>query len=78
VLVLVRHGGRGKRSGVEIGKQGSILFELRGQKVARLVAYLDRSQTFADLYIGLRCLRRRADGFRLLSSAVRSFARDAE
>jgi hypothetical protein len=52
VLVLVRHGGRGRRSGVEIGKsEGAILFELRGEKVARLVAYLDRSRAFADLGI---------------------------
>jgi ketosteroid isomerase-like protein len=53
VLVLVRHGGRGKRSGVEIRKsEGAILFELRGEKVARLVAYLDRRRAFGDLDIG--------------------------
>jgi hypothetical protein len=53
VLVLVRHGGRGKRSGVEIGKsEGAILFELAGGKVTRLVAYLDRSRAFADLDTG--------------------------
>jgi hypothetical protein len=53
VLVLVRHGGRGKRSGVEIEKsEGAILFELRKEKVARLVAYLDRRRAFADLGIG--------------------------
>ncbi len=50
VLVLVRHGGRGKRSGVEIVKsEGAVLFELRDGKVARLVAYLDRRRALSDL-----------------------------
>jgi hypothetical protein len=52
VIVLVRHGGRGRRSGVEIGAikfEGAVLFELLREKVVRLVAYLDRSRAFADL-----------------------------
>jgi hypothetical protein len=54
ILALVRHGGRGRRSGLEIGSityEGAVLFELGSAGVRRLVAYLDRKRAFADLVI---------------------------
>ena len=52
VLVLQRHSGRGKTSGVEVGQtwaQGASLFHVRGGKVTRLVGYFDRERAVADL-----------------------------
>ncbi len=52
VLVLLHHGGRGKRSGVEIGPvryAGAVLFDLPAGKVTRLVAYLDRRRAIEEL-----------------------------
>jgi hypothetical protein len=51
VLVLIRFGGRGKTSGVEVGQmqsKGANLFHIRDGKVTRLVIY-DRERAFADL-----------------------------
>jgi ketosteroid isomerase-like protein len=52
VLVLVRYGGRGKTSGMEIAQvrtTGATLFHVGGGKVTRLVFYLDRERALADL-----------------------------
>ena len=52
VLLLVLHGGRGKRSGVDIGQSrfhGAVLFEMRDGSVIRMGAYLDRNRAFAEL-----------------------------
>jgi ketosteroid isomerase-like protein len=54
VLVLVKHSGRGKASGVEIGdlhSLGAQLFEVRGGKVVKCVHYLDADRALADLGI---------------------------
>jgi ketosteroid isomerase-like protein len=55
VLVLQRHSGRGKTSGLEVAQMratGASLFHIRGGKVTRLVGYFDRERALADL--GLR------------------------
>jgi ketosteroid isomerase-like protein len=52
VLVLVHLTGRGKASGLEIGQvetKGADLFHVRGDKVTRLVLYMDRERALADL-----------------------------
>jgi ketosteroid isomerase-like protein len=52
VLVLVRYGGRGKTSGMEIAQvrtTGATLFHISGGKVTRLVFYLDRDRAIAEL-----------------------------
>ena len=52
VLVLQRHSGRGKTSGVDVGQtwaKGASVFHVRGGKVRRLVGYFDRERAFADL-----------------------------
>jgi ketosteroid isomerase-like protein len=52
VLVLIHHYGRGKMSGLEIGKlhsTGANLFHLHAGKVTRIVVYWDRAQALADL-----------------------------
>jgi hypothetical protein len=52
--------GRGKTSGLELEEQSvANLFHLRGDKVTRVVVYLDREQAFADL--GLPPESREAD-----------------
>jgi hypothetical protein len=52
VLVFIRIRGRGKTSGLEVGRmgaKGANLFHLRNGKVARLVLYFDRGRALADL-----------------------------
>jgi ketosteroid isomerase-like protein len=52
VLVLAHLSGRGKTSGLELGRvrtQGAELFQVRRGKVTRLVLYLDRERALADL-----------------------------
>jgi ketosteroid isomerase-like protein len=52
VLVLGYYLGRGKTSGLELGRirsQVAALFHIRSGKVTRLVLYLDREHAFADL-----------------------------
>jgi ketosteroid isomerase-like protein len=52
VLVLIRHHGRGKTSGLEIGKlhsKGANVFHLRGGKVTRIVVYFEREHALAEL-----------------------------
>jgi ketosteroid isomerase-like protein len=53
VLVLVRNGGRGRTSGLElVYRSVANLFHLQHGKVTRLVVYLDRGLAFADLGLG--------------------------
>jgi ketosteroid isomerase-like protein len=52
VLVLIRHYGRGKTSGLEIEQlhsTGANLFHFRAGKVTRIVVYWDRERVLADL-----------------------------
>jgi hypothetical protein len=52
VLVLTRFSGRGKTSGVELGKmptKGASVHYVRGGKVTRNVFYFDRNRALADL-----------------------------
>ena len=52
VLVFFRLSGRGKTSGMLIEQMrpmGANLFEIRGGKVTRLVAYFDREHALTDL-----------------------------
>src|SRR2546426_6329248 len=52
VLVLSRLGGHGKASGLPLGQirlEGTELFQLRAERVVRLVIYWDRERAFADL-----------------------------
>jgi ketosteroid isomerase-like protein len=52
VLVFVHNLGRGKTSGLDLGQmqaRGAHLFHVRGEKVTRYVAYLDRERALADL-----------------------------
>jgi hypothetical protein len=54
VLVLYRFGGRGKTSGLDVGKmqaKGAYLFRLSAGRVVRFVIYWDRDRAFADLGI---------------------------
>jgi ketosteroid isomerase-like protein len=54
VLVLSKLGGRGKTSGLELGKMGAKtahVYHLRDGKVTRIVNYIDRERAFADLAI---------------------------
>jgi hypothetical protein len=48
----MRHGGRGKTSGVEVeqlDRRGANLFRIRHAKVVGLTLYWDRERAFADL-----------------------------
>lgn len=52
VLVLVRRGGRGKTSGLEldgIGTEGAQLLHIRDGKITRYVTWADRPRALADL-----------------------------
>jgi ketosteroid isomerase-like protein len=52
VLMLGRFSGRGRRSGVELGRmrtRGANLFHVRDVKVTRIVSYWDRNRALADL-----------------------------
>jgi len=52
VLVLVHMSGRGKMSGLELGRlrtKGANVFHVRGGKVTRLVLYFDRDRALAEL-----------------------------
>jgi ketosteroid isomerase-like protein len=50
VLVLTEVIARGKRSGLEVGRnRGAMLFDLRGGQVVKLVVYWDRDRALADL-----------------------------
>jgi len=52
VLVLLIVTGRGKTSGVELGRagaSGASRFHIRGDKITKLVLYFDRERALADL-----------------------------
>jgi ketosteroid isomerase-like protein len=52
VVVFVRFHGRGKASGVELGEMragGASVYQVRRNKVTRIVSYFDRQLAFADL-----------------------------
>jgi len=52
VLVRVKHGGRGKMSGLEVGEMtatGATLFHIRDGTVVRLVLYWDYERAVTDL-----------------------------
>ena len=52
VLVLDRRTGRGRASGLELGKIGSTaatLFQARNGKIIKLALYWDRDRALADL-----------------------------
>jgi ketosteroid isomerase-like protein len=52
VLVLHRHSGRGKTSGLDLAQmqaRAASLFYVRGDRVIRVVHYLDRERAFAEL-----------------------------
>jgi ketosteroid isomerase-like protein len=52
VLVLMRHGGRGKASGLAVGQlttEGANVLHVRDGNVERLVLYWDRDRALADL-----------------------------
>jgi ketosteroid isomerase-like protein len=54
VLVLVRYGGRGKTSGLDVGQvraKGAHLAYVRDGRVTRAVFYFDRERALADLGI---------------------------
>jgi ketosteroid isomerase-like protein len=52
VLALTRFKGRGKRSGLELGKmraEGATVFHIRDGKVVKRVSYFNRERALADL-----------------------------
>ena len=52
ILVFVHVVGRGKTSGVDLGRTratGANVFHIRDRKVTKLVVYLDRDRALADL-----------------------------
>jgi ketosteroid isomerase-like protein len=67
VLVLMRHGGRSRTSGVEVGhldKRGANLFHIRDGKVVRLTFYCDIADPGGrgGRIEATQCLGRRARG----------------
>jgi ketosteroid isomerase-like protein len=55
VLVLGHYGGRGKASGVDIGKmgaRGASLYHVRNGQVTKIVGYFDRKRALADIGLG--------------------------
>ena len=62
VLVLIKCGGRGKTSGLDIGEmraEAAVLLHMCGGTVTKLVHYWDRERAFADLGLKSRRCRRR-------------------
>jgi ketosteroid isomerase-like protein len=54
VLVFIRFSGRGKTSGLDLGKleaRGALLFQIQDGRVSRFVHYLSRDRALADLEI---------------------------
>ena len=52
VLVLDRSSGRGRASGLQVGRtNGAVLFQIQHGTVARIVAYFDRERALADLVL---------------------------
>jgi ketosteroid isomerase-like protein len=52
VLVFMRHGGRGKASGMgveQLDRRGANIFHIRDGRVTRLSLYWDRERALADL-----------------------------
>jgi ketosteroid isomerase-like protein len=52
VIVLYRQSGRGKTSGLDLGKiqaNTAMLFHIRNEQVTRIVVYYDRDRALADL-----------------------------
>jgi hypothetical protein len=52
ILVFTHNYGRGKTSGLEVAPlatKGAVLFQVRGRKVTRLVAYFSRQRALVDL-----------------------------
>ena len=52
MLVLDRFSGHGRASGLDVGElrtEGAQVFQIRGGKVIKTVAYADRARALADL-----------------------------
>jgi ketosteroid isomerase-like protein len=49
VLAMIRRGGRGKTSQLDVEGAGALVFHLRESEVTRLVLYNDRERALADL-----------------------------
>jgi hypothetical protein len=55
VLVLNHFSGRGRTSGVDVGRvriDAACVFDIRHGKVTRLAAYVDRGTALAELELG--------------------------